>query len=395
MKRAILIVLDSLGIGSAADAKQFSDEGSNTLGHIAERFALKIPTLTKLGMVSALKEASGSDFGLEVQDSAGACYAIGEEISSGKDTVSGHWEIAGCPVTSDWGYFKELTNSFPQELTDRILKRAGLKGFLGNCHASGTEIIERLGEEHIKTGFPVFYTSADSVFQIAAHEQHFGLEKLYELCQIAREEVDNYNICRVIARPFVGADRTSFTRTANRKDYAVPPFTTTLLSQAKAEGASVVAIGKIGDIYAHVGVTHYLKTPWNKGNIEDILTALQDHKERSLIFANLSDFDVLYGHRRNPQGYGEAINYFDQRLPEIISLLKDEDLLIVTADHGNDPTWKGTDHTREYIPILIYKKDMKPKYLGKRSCFADIGQTLAEHLGLKPLPHGQSFYKDI
>lgn len=393
--RAIIIVLDSLGIGSAADAARFNDEGSNTLGHISQAYKLNLPNLTKLGLREALHSASGSIYGMDPQpNSEPACWAIGEEGGSGKDTVSGHWEIAGCIPTQDWGYFTNLQNSFPKELTDNILQKANIDDYLGNCHASGTEIIARLGREHIKTGFPIFYTSADSVFQIAAHEEHFGLDRLYKLCEIAYEAVKPYNICRIIARPFVGEDPSNFKRTHNRRDYAVPPFTETLLSVAQANGVHVVSIGKIADIYAHIGIDDKLKTPWNEGNVTDIIHALSTYEDNTLIFANLADFDVLYGHRRDPIGYGKALEAFDARLPEIIELLKEDDLLIITADHGNDPTWKGTDHTREYIPVLVHKAGMQPGYIGKRK-FADIGQTLCEHLGVPSQPAGTSFYKEI
>ena len=391
MKRAIIVVLDSLGVGSAPDSAKYNDEGSNTLGHIAESTSLSIPHLTSLGLVAALKKASGNSFGLVDVPTHQGGYAVAQEISTGKDTVSGHWEMAGCPVLTDWGYFTQLQNSFPKELIDSILQRAGLSSSLANCHASGTQVLDDYGETHIKTGHPIFYTSADSVFQIAAHETHFGLDKLYQLCEIARQETDKYNVCRVIARPFVGEKRGEFQRTYNRKDYAVPPLSETVLDKAYNQGIKVVAIGKTGDIFAHRGIHDYLKTPWNEGNIDDIITALNKYKTDALIFANLADFDVLYGHRRNPQGYASAIEYFDSRLPEIIQHLEEEDLLIITADHGNDPTWHGTDHTREYIPILVYNKKGKVLGdLGVRQSFCDIAQTVAQYLSLPPLNNGIS-----
>lgn len=390
MKKAIIIVLDSLGVGCASDAHSYNDTGSNTLGHIAENFKLNIPNLTKLGIVKALEASCNNSYGLDATNKLLASYAFAEEVSKGKDTVSGHWEIAGSPVLKEWGYFSSLTNSFPKKLLDSIVNKANLRGYLGNCHASGTDIIERLGVEHIKTGFPIFYTSADSVFQIACHEEAFGLENLYTLCTLVRKEVDNYNIGRVIARPFIGTNSSNFTRTYNRKDYAVPPFEKTLLDIAKKENVSVVAIGKTADIFAYRGVSSYLKTPWNEGSINDTIKASKECTKDTLIFTNLSDFDVLYGHRRDPKGYGEAMNYFDKRLPEILDTLNKEDLLIITADHGNDPTWHGTDHTRENIPILIYKHNIKPKFLGKRTTFSDIGQTVAKYLNITPLKYGTS-----
>lgn len=394
MSRAIIIVLDSLGIGSSPDSIKYNDNGSNTLGHIAQKFSLRIPYLTSMGMVKALEAASNNDFGLP-NSPVIAAYGYCQEVSKGKDTVSGHWEMAGCPVLFDWGYFTNLTNSFPSELLDNIVKKANLPGFLGNCHASGTEIIQRLGEEHIATKKPIFYTSADSVFQIAAHEEYFGLDNLYTLCEIARKEVDLYNIGRVIARPFIGTNAKDFNRTHNRKDYTTPPFAKTLLDIAKENNIQVIAIGKTGDIFAHQGINTYLKSPGNQGGIEDTIKALKEYTSDCLIFTNLCDFDMLYGHRRNPQGYGEAINYFDQRLPEILNLLQPDDLLIITADHGNDPTWHGTDHTRELIPLLVYKPKGKANSLGKRTTFADIGQTMAEHLKLPKLDHGNSFYSSL
>lgn len=390
MKKAIIIVLDSLGIGCASDADYYNDKGSNTLGHIAEKFKLNIPNLTKLGMIKALEASCKNSYGLDSSVKPIASYGFAEEVSKGKDTVSGHWEIAGSPVLKEWGYFYSLNDSFPKKLLDSVVNKANLKGFLGNCHASGTEIIQKLGEEHIKTGFPIFYTSADSVFQIACNEETFGLENLYRLCEIVRKEVDSYNIGRVIARPFVGTNSSSFIRTYNRKDYAVPPFEETLLDIAQKENINVVAIGKTADIFAYRGVTSYLKTPWNEGSINDTIKASKECTKHTLIFTNLSDFDVLYGHRRDPKGYGEAINYFDKRLPEILDTLNEEDLLIITADHGNDPTWIGTDHTRENIPILIYKHNIKPNFLGKRATFSDIGQTVATYLNITPLKYGLS-----
>ncbi|MGV3278786.1 phosphopentomutase [Rickettsiales bacterium LUAb2] len=391
MRRAIIIVLDSVGIGYSADSEKYGDWGSNTVGHITEKHPLKIPNLTKLGLVNALKLSANNTFGLKEEINPIASFGYAKEISTGKDTVSGHWEICGCPMLEDWGYFFELQNSFPKELLNVIMQKANLKGYLGNCHASGTEIINRLGLEHITTGYPIFYTSADSVFQIAASEEHFGLDNLYKLCEIAREEVDKYNIGRVIARPFIGNNPSNFTRTSNRKDYATPPPNQTLLDIALANNFDVVAIGKTSDIFSHRGMSKTVKTPNNEEGINQTINSIKIATNNSLIFTNLVDFDVHFGHRRDPKGYGEAIEHFDKRLPEILNALNDDDLLIITADHGNDPTWKGNDHTREHIPVLAYCKNLATKNLGALSTFADIGSSVASYLKLPNLKHGKSF----
>ncbi|MFC0178634.1 phosphopentomutase [Thorsellia kenyensis] len=405
MKRVIILLLDSFGIGATPDAHLFSDEGSNTLGHIADHFdhlfltgkrstPLNIPNLNQLGLGLAAKEACGSyPRGLSFITSPIGSYGYAKEISSGKDTPSGHWEIAGVPVLFDWGYFKEHTDSFPKELLATICQKAGLNGYLGNCHASGTTILEELGEEHIRTGYPIFYTSADSVFQIACHEEHFGLEKLYHLCQIAREALDEgkYNIGRVIARPFIG-EPCNFSRTGNRKDLAVLPPSTTVLEKLSTEKTGeVVSIGKIADIYAHAGITKKIKANGLNELFDATLEEMKvSTKPDTLIFTNLVDFDSVYGHRRDVLGYGEALEWFDNRLPEILSALNEDDLLIITADHGCDPTWPGTDHTREHIPVLLYSKSLPPKALGLSDTFADIGQTISTVFNLSPMQHGKS-----
>lgn len=389
MKRAIIIILDSFGIGALPDADKFGDAGCNTLGHIDEfcrknNLTFNIPNLLKLGVGKAFEKVNRQKLHIDKRDyeivgSYGAC----KEVSSGKDTTSGHWEIALCPVKFEWGYFKDVDNPFPTELTDNILKKANLKGFLGNCHASGTEIIRELGETHIKTGYPIFYTSADSVFQIACHETYFGLENLYKLCEIAREELNDYNIARVIARPFTGETSETFKRTNHRYDYSMLPHRETLLDLCKEASGEVIAIGKIGDIYAHQGTTVEIKAYGIEELCKTTIKSIQEYKkDKTLIMTNLVDFDMLYGHRRDVLGYKEALEHFDQLIPELLSSLKQDDILILTSDHGCDPTWPGSDHTREYIPFLVYSSNENSKDLGIYKSFEAIGEYVARHLGL-------------
>jgi phosphopentomutase len=294
-------------------------------------------------------------------------------------------------VLFDWGYFTKKTDTFPPELLEKLIEKAALPGVIGNCHASGTTIIAELGEEHVRTGKPIVYTSADSVFQIACHEQAFGLERLYELCDIARDLVDDYNIGRIIARPFTGKDAASFVRTGNRRDLTTPPHAPTLLDKLVADGGEVISVGKISDIYAHQGITRKIKATGNAALFDATLDALRDAQDRSIVFTNFVDFDMLYGHRRDVQGYAAALEYFDQRLPELLELMQDDDILVICADHGCDPTWPGSDHTREHIPVLVYGKTVKAGALGKRESFADIGQSLARHFGLTPMEYGTNF----
>jgi len=394
----MILVLDSFGIGATDDAERFGDVGANTFGNIArERAAsdagpLRLPNLAKLGLFHAGKESAGefpagADPDVEVLGS----YGFAAELSSGKDTPSGHWEIAGVPVLFDWGYFTKQTDTFPQELLDKLVEKAGLPGYLGNCHASGTTIIAELGDEHVRTGKPIFYTSADSVFQIACHEESFGLQRLYELCDIARELVDEYDIGRVIARPFVGDSPENYVRTGNRRDLTTPPPAPTVLDKLVDAGGEVVSIGKIADIYAHQGITKKIKASGNAALFDATLEALDQTADNSIIFTNFVDFDMLYGHRRDVDGYATALEYFDARLPELLAKLKKDDLLIITADHGCDPTWPGTDHTREHIPVIALGAGLKPGSLGKRDTFADIGQSLASHFDLPPMDYGTSF----
>ncbi|MFW5815844.1 MAG: phosphopentomutase [Wenzhouxiangella sp.] len=396
MPRAIVLVLDSLGIGQADDAQRFGDIGADTLGHVALARAstggLKIPNLARLGLNHAHRESVGRQTpGLARPEAVTGSWGFAREQSTGKDTPSGHWEIAGVPVRFDFGYFREPEHSFPPALLADLVEQADLPGVLGNCHASGTEILARLGAEHLATGKPIVYTSADSVFQIAAHEQHFGLERLYEVCRIARELLMPYNIGRVIARPFVGDVQSGFTRTGNRRDYSLKPPAPTVLDKLVAAGGEVLAVGKIADIYAHSGISQEIKADGNMALFDATLAAVDQADDRSLVMTNFVDFDMLYGHRRDPEGYAAALEAFDQRLPELLAQLGDDDLLILTADHGCDPTFAGTDHTREHVPVLAIGGGLKPGSIGARSSFADIGQTVARHLDLEPLADGQSF----
>ncbi|MGE4534464.1 phosphopentomutase [Halomonas sp.] len=407
--RAILLVLDSFGIGAGPDAARFADEGSDTLGHITAACArgecdgpdragpLALPNLARLGLFHA-HHAATSTWAEGVTPFAEVIGAWGHaaEVSSGKDTPSGHWEIAGVPVRFEWGYFRDEQVSFPPELLAALVREAGLPGVLGDCHASGTEIIARLGEEHLATGKPIVYTSGDSVFQIAAHEEAFGLERLYALCETARRLLEPYNIGRVIARPFVGekatgGDAAGFTRTANRRDYSVEPPSPTLLQRLHDDGGEVVAIGKIADIYAHCGVSRTVKASGHDALMDATLAALEATEGHALVMTNFVDFDTLHGHRRDVAGYAAALEAFDARLPELLARLGDDDLLILTADHGCDPSWSGTDHTREQVPVLALGGGLAPGPLGARETFADIGQSLAEWLGLPPFADGTSF----
>ncbi|MBR9770418.1 MAG: phosphopentomutase [Gammaproteobacteria bacterium] len=406
MSRAIVLVMDSFGIGAAPDAERFGDAGADTLGHIAEACArgqaddrgrrgpLQLPNLARLGLYHAHREATGaSAAGIQLGEVDGA-YAHAMEVSSGKDTPSGHWEIAGVPVRFDWGYFEDREQSFPPLLLKALIEEAALPGVLGNCHASGTEIIARLGEEHCASGKPIVYTSADSVFQIAAHEDSFGLERLLSLCETARRLLEPYNIGRVIARPFVGDDAASFQRTGNRRDYSVEPPSPTVLSKLHDAGGEVVAIGKIADIYAHCGISRLIKASGHDALMAATLAAMDEpvaSDTQRLIMTNFVDFDMVYGHRRDVSGYAAALEAFDRQLPALLERLTDDDLLVITADHGCDPTWQGSDHTREFIPVLASGAGLPAGSLGRRQSFADIGQSLASYFGLAPMADGESF----
>ena len=388
MKRVVLIVLDSVGVGEMPDAQMYGDKGSHTLDHTFEACnGLNIPNLKKLGLgnIEGVKA-------LGKEESVIGAFGKSSEKSIGKDTVTGHWEIGG--VILD----KPL-NTYPNGFSDKIIndfkKKAKIDGILGNKVASGTAIIEELGEEHVKTGYPIIYTSADSVFQIAAHEEVVGLDNLYKMCEIAREMLVGEDVVgRVIARPFVG-EVGSFKRTSNRRDYALDPFGKTALEYIKENGMSVAAVGKIEDIYNGKGVTEAVHIKNNMDGVDKTLEYM-DKIDNGLIFTNLVDFDMLYGHRNDPKGYGKALEDFDGRLNEIYSKLRDEDILIITADHGCDPTTESTDHSREYIPILVYGKQVKGgTELGIRDSFTDIGKSILDYLGIDNNLEGKSFINEI
>jgi phosphopentomutase len=405
MARAFLFVLDSFGVGGAADAQEYGDLGANTLGHIAEFCAagaadraglregpLNLPNMSSLGLLEIAKLASGDyPLGMPRPERVFGLFGAANEISRGKDTPSGHWEIAGTPVTFDWGYFPSEGDAFPPELIEAICREAGIPGILGNCHASGTEIIARLGEEHIRTGKPICYTSSDSVFQIAAHETHFGLERLIKLCQIVRTLLDPLNIGRVIARPFAGETPETFERTGNRRDFSVLPPEPTLLDRLVSAGRKVHAVGKIGDIFAHQGVTRVIKANGNAALMDATLEAMNEAEDGDLVFTNFVDFDMVYGHRRDVAGYAAALEAFDRSLPDVHRRMKPGDMVLLTADHGCDPTWRGTDHTRERVPIMAFGPGIRARPVGLRPTYADIGETIAAHLGIPSGKHGWSF----
>jgi phosphopentomutase len=394
--RALLIVLDSVGIGGAPDAASYGDTGSDTLGHIAEACAagrgdrvglrtgpLRLPNLAALGLGLAAEGATGRiPPGLETPSKPAALYGNAAETAAGKDTPSGHWEIAGLPLPEPWGTFPDTRPAFPAELTAALVAQGRLPGILGDRHAPGIGIVETLGAEHVRTGKPICYTSADSVFQIAAHEESFGLERLYDLCRIARTICDPYRIGRVIARPFTGSEETGFRRTPNRKDFAVTPPGPTLLDSAEAAGRQIVSVGKIGDIFAHRATGREVKPGGNAACLDAGLDALHSLPEGGLVFVNLVDFDTEHGHRRDVPGYAGELEAFDARVPDILAALRPGDIAIVTADHGNDPTWHGTDHTREQVPILAFGPGLATGPIGQRDSFADITASLARHLDL-------------
>lgn len=387
-KRIFCIVIDSVGCGTAPLSYEYGDYGANTIAHISEYCnGINLPTMEKLGygMITDIK-------GLNKINKIGY-YGKMDELSKGKDTMTGHWEIMGIKTTVP---FKTFTDTgFPKELIDELVLKTGHE-ILGNYSASGTEIIKELGEEHIKTGKMIVYTSADSVLQIAAHEKYFGLDELYRCCKIAREICmkEEYMVGRIIARPFIGETKDDFKRTTNRHDYALSPSGKTALDYLKEAGYDVISIGKINDIFNTCGITEAHKIISNHNGME-IACELTKKDFKGLCFSNLVDFDALYGHRRDPIGYKNSLEEFDTDLNQLISLLKDDDLLIVTADHGNDPTWKGTDHTREYVPLLVYSNKIENGNLGIRNSFADIGQTICENFKVEPLQIGKSFLKEL
>lgn len=391
MKRVAIIVLDSVGIGELPDAAKYGDEGSNTLVNIKKEYPeFSVPNMAELG----LGNIEGEDICLLGKtDSPKGCYAKMSEASNGKDTTTGHWEISGIVTENPFPTFTET--GFPKEVMNKFEKAIGRKT-LGNISASGTAIINELGDEHVKTGYPIIYTSADSVFQIACHEDVIPVDELYKMCETAREIlVGDYAVARVIARPFIGNGNGNYTRTERRKDFSLAPTSETILDMLKAEGKSVVAIGKIEDIFEHRGMTVTDHTTNNHDGIEKTIEYLKKDFE-GLLFTNLVDTDMIYGHRNDVKGYAEAVMYFDSKLPEIKSAMKDDDILIITADHGCDPTTPSTDHSREFVPLLVYGKNIKEGVnLGVRKQFSDIAATVAEYLGINETFGAESFLKDV
>ena len=388
MNRIIWIVIDSVGVGALPDAKSFGDEGVNTLGHIVKEFSdIKIPNMIKLG----LGNIDGIDYINNIDSPIGS-FGRCNEVSQGKDTTTGHWEMTGLLVDTP---FKTFENGFPKEIIDEFERRTGRK-VVANKPASGTAILDEFGEHQMKTGDVIVYTSADSVFQIAAHEDIIPLEELYDMCKIAREiMMGEYAVARVIARPYVGSCNGQFERTSNRRDYSLNPFDKTVLDNIKEKGLDVIGVGKIEDIFNGQGITEAIHTKDNMDGVDQTINYIKK-ENKGLIFTNLVDFDSKYGHRRNIKGYKEALEEFDARIPEIIEAMNDKDILIINADHGNDPAYKGTDHTREYIPLLVYGKDIKEGInLGTRNSFADIGATVADILNVSKTKNGTSFKNEI
>jgi len=401
MARAIILVMDSFGIGHAPDADKFGDISANTFAHIAQQYfqqtnkLLELPNLAALGVVETCLAAGKESFPIAPYKLGKGAYAHAAEISTGKDTPSGHWEMAGVPVLFDWGYFTGKKNSFPVELMEKINSVTKSDGMLGNCHASGTNIIAALGEQHIQSGLPICYTSADSVFQVAAHEEHFGLDNLYAYCETVRELLSDYNIGRVIARPFVGSSAADFVRTGNRRDYSVLPPAPTVLDKLTATKGHVISVGKIADIFAHQGISEKTKANGIDALVDASIKHLDSAPDKSLIFTNLVNFDQDFGHRRDVLGYANALQEFDMRLPEIYQAMNVDDILFLTADHGCDPTWPGNDHTREYVPILAYHHSIDSVNLGERATFADLGQTIADLFKLEKMDYGTSFLSQL
>ncbi len=401
MSRAIVLVIDSFGIGYSPDAIDFGDVGANTFVNLAKSFyeqtgkKIYLPNLSTLGLIKACQQASKETFPFQGNQASKGAYGFAQEMSTGKDTPSGHWEMAGVPVLFDWGYFTDKENSFPMTLIDQIGKATGVRGILGNCHASGTHILSKLGEEHIKTGLPICYTSGDSVFQVAAHEQHFGLDNLYHYCEIVREQLDDLNICRVIARPFVGDSPENFTRTGNRRDYSVLPPEPTVLDKLSKAGTHVIGVGKISDIFAHQGINEKTKATGLDALLDATLDHIKNTQDNALIFTNLVSFDQDFGHRRDALGYAKELEALDVRLPEVFDAMSEDDLLFITADHGCDPTWHGTEHTREYVPVLVYHQHINLVNIGNRKTFADLGQTLADLFNVEPMSYGESFLSSL
>jgi len=393
VKRVIWLVMDSFGIGNASDAKKFGDSGADTFGNIAKYFSLNIPNMTSLGLLKAYELNNSKTLKLKNDNSAidGSFYGAAKEASVGKDTLSGHWEMAGVVMDLDMTYFEEKIPTFPKEMIDEIIKQSDIEGILGNRHAGGIEIIDSLASEHVKIGKPIFYTSADSVIQIAAHEESFGLQRLYKLCEIVRELTMKNGIGRVIARPFLGDEKSGFTRTKNRKDYSLRPSGESVLELAIKNDKEVIGIGKIYDIFGGHGISNKRLAYGLEGLVDETLIQMSELNSDGIIYTNFVDFDMEWGHRRDTRGYAKGLEYFDVRLSEIIDALKNDDLLIITADHGCDPTYKGTDHTRENIPIFGMLKGKNIASVGIRDTFADMAATISAHLDFPNSNFGKSF----
>ncbi len=398
MARVFLTVLDSVGCGGAPDAADFGDEGANTLGHIIKTCAegraeegrsgpLRMPNLDGLGLGAAIRLASGIETpGLTAKPKGR--WGAATEVSRGKDTPSGHWELAGVPVPWDWHYFPQADPAFPEDIVERVRELAEVDGILGNCHASGIPIIDKHGAEHMKSGWPICYTSADSVFQIAAHEEVFGLKRLLKLCKDLAPHLHAMKVGRVIARPFVGSEEEGFQRTQKRKDFAIAPPAPTLCDHVSNAGRSVYAVGKIHDIFSGRGIETPFKGSGDASLFDRLLTLVGRADDGALIFSNFVEFDTLYGHQRDVSGYARALEWFDGRIPDLLSQKRERDLFIFTADHGNDPTWRGTDHTRERVPVVVAGAGAGEIGL---CAFADVGASVAAHLGVDFGPVGQSF----
>lgn len=384
MNNFILIVLDGLGVGELPDAAKYGDAGSNTISNMAAAVGgLNLPNLKMMGLGNIT-----SIIGVPKVKNPIASFGKMAEQSEGKDSTTGHWELGGIRTEVEFPLYPQ---GFPADLINKFLSETGLNGILGNIPASGTEIIERLGDQHVKTGFPIVYTSGDSVFQIAAHESVIPLERLYEICTVAREKilVGNHSVGRVIARPFVG-DSGNYVRTTNRKDFSVDPPSRTILDFLSEEGINTVAVGKVNDLFNYRGIKIKLKTKSNKEGVDRIIESAKEFSG-SFIFANLVDFDVNFGHRNDPAGFAEALKEFDLRIPEILNSLDQSDLLLLTADHGNDPTTPSTDHSREYVPLLFYRKNKPGIDLGIRETFSDAAQTVADFFKINNDLNGKSF----
>jgi len=385
MARVIWLVLDSFGVGGDRRAAEFGDEGADTLGHIAQHYPLALPNLTALGLAELYQNIHGKALpliGNQEEPLTERFYGAAIEASDAKDTLSGHWEMAGVQMDVAMTYFPDSSPTFPVSMIEEILSRSDIDGILGDRHASGLEVIETLGEAHIATGKPIFYTSADSVLQIAAHERHFGLERLYRLCEIAREVCDAYGVGRVIARPFLGEERGHFARSKNRKDYAMRPSGTSVLELAVAQGREVVGIGKIHDIFGGDGISKKVSAYGLEGLMDVTLAQMDQLPEGGILMTNFVDFDMEWGHRRDVEGYAKGLVYFDSRLPELLERLQKGDMLLLTADHGCDPTWSGSDHTRELVPVFGMVKGREIGDIGIREGFADMAESVAEHVGL-------------